>query len=77
MYFGNNAQYKLIIIGKSGLRYYQDCIQEIDKQAKKDKKRYHFWAAAGLNFKFDIYFYKLSGNTSGKMIQRMHIDQIL
>lgn len=59
------------------MRYCQDCVQEIDEPAEKDKKRYHCWVAVGHNFKSDIYFYEVPGNTNGKMSQQVYIDQIL
>ena len=31
----------------------------------------------GYNFKSDIYFYKMLGNTNGKMSQKVYINQIL
>jgi hypothetical protein len=59
------------------MRYCQDCIQEADEPAEKDKKRFHCWAAIGYNFKSDIYFYNVPGNTNGKMSQQVYISQIL
>lgn len=52
-------------------------VQEVDEPAEKDKKRYHCWAAVGHNFKSDIPFYEVSGNTNGKMSQQVYIDQTL
>ena len=57
VHFGYGTQVKLNIIRKPGIHYYQDCVQQIDEPAEKDKKRYHCWEAAGHNFKSDIYFY--------------------
>jgi len=77
VHFGWGPQGNLLIIRKPGMRYCQDCIQEASEPAEKDKKRFHCWAAIGYNFKSDIYFYNVSGNTNGKMSQRVYIDQIL
>ena len=77
VHFGWGPQDKLNIIRKPGQRYCQDCIQESDEPDEKDKKRHHCWAAAGHNFKSDIYFYNVAGNTNGKMSQRVYIDSIL
>lgn len=77
VHFGYGAQDKLNIIRKPGMRYCQDCVQEVDEPAEKYKKLYHCWAAVGHNFKSDIYFYNVPGNTNGKMSQQVYIDQIL
>ena len=76
-HFGHGAQDKLNIIRKPGMRYCQDCVQEVDEPSEKDKKRYHCWAAVGHNFKSDIHFYEVPGNTNGNMSQQVYIDQIL
>lgn len=44
---------------------------------RKDRKRYHCWAAIGHEFKSDINFYEVTGNTNGKMSQKAYIDKIL
>ena len=76
VHFDYGIQDKLRIIWKPGIRYYQNCIEEVQKSTKKDKKRYYYWAAIGHNFKSDIYFYKVSGNTNGKMSQQVYINKI-
>ena len=68
---------KLRIIRKPGKRYCPDCIQDDKEPNKKDKKRHHCLTAIGYNFKSDIYFYKVSENTNGKISQKIYIDQIL
>lgn len=77
VHFGFGPQGQLLIIRKPGTRYCQDCIQETLQPAEKDKKRFHCWAAIGYNFKSDIYFYEVPGNTNGKMSQQVYIDSIL
>jgi hypothetical protein len=77
VHFGWGPQGKIRIIRKSGQRYCQDCIQEEHEPDKKDKKRHHCWAAAGYNFKSNIHFHDVPGNTNGKISQRVYIDQIL
>ena len=69
VHFDYGTQDKLRIIRKSGICYYQNCIKEVQEPTKKDKKRYHYWAAVGHNFKSNIYFYKVPGNTNSKMSQ--------
>ena len=77
VHFGYGTKDKLRIIHKAGMRYCQDCIEEVQEPTEKDKKRYHCWAAVGHNFKSDIYFYEVPGNTNGKMRQQVKIDRIL
>lgn len=77
VHFGYGSQDKLNNIRKPGMCYCQDCIEEHNEPIKKDKKRYHFWAAVGHNFKSKIYFYEVPGNTNGKMSQQVYTDQIL
>ena len=67
VHFGWGPQGKLRIIRRLGERYCHDCIQEADEPDEAVKKRYHCWAAAGYDFKSDIYFYKVFGNFNGKM----------
>lgn len=74
---GYGPRDKLDIILKVGIRYCQDCIQEHNEPAEKDKKGYHYWAAVGHNFKSEIYFYEVLDNMNGKMSQQVYIDQIL
>lgn len=77
VHFGYGPQGKLHIIRKPGERYCQDCIQEADEPDENDKKRQDCWAAAGHNFKSDIYFYEVPTNSNGKMSQKIHLEQIL
>jgi hypothetical protein len=77
VHFGWRPQGKILIIRKPGMRYCQDCIQEEAQPAEKDKKRLQCWAAIGFNFKSDIYFYDVPGNSNGKMSQQVYIDSIL
>ncbi len=77
IHFRYCIQDKLRIIRKVGIRYCQDCIEEIHEPSKKDKKRYHCWAAVRHNFKSDIHFYEVPRNTNGKMSQKVYIEKIL
>lgn len=43
----------------------------------KKQKRYYCWAAVGYNFKSELIFYEVPGNSNGKMGQRVYIDSIL
>jgi hypothetical protein len=77
VHFGYGPQHRLYIIRKPGERYCPDCIQEHDTPREKDRKRFHCWAAVGWNFKSELTFYEVPGNSNGKMSQRAYIDQIL
>lgn len=77
VHFGYSPQAKLRIIRKPGERYCPDCIQKDKEPEEKDKKSHHCWGAVGHNFKSQISFYDIPGNTNGKMSQRVYIDQIL
>lgn len=77
VYFGYGLQNKLHIVCKPSEQYCLDCIQKDKKLNKKDKKRHHYWAAVGYNFRSDINFYEVPGNTNRKMSQKFYIDQIL
>ena len=80
-HYGFGPQGTLRIIRKPGERYCQDCIQEGDPKGdgtkSKDQKRQHTWAAAGYNFKSDLTYYDVPGNSNGKMTHRVYIDAIL
>ena len=76
VHFGYGPQDKLNIIRKPGEQYCPDFIQEKKEPEEKDKKRHHFLAMVGHNFKSDIHFYEVLGNTNRKMSQRVYIDQI-
>lgn len=69
VHFGYGTQDKLRIIWKAGMRYCQDCIEEVQEPTEKRQKNiYRCWAAVGHNLKSDIYFYELPGT---------YIDEIL
>ena len=73
-HFGWGPQGKLWIIRKPGTRYYQDCIQHVQKEPEDeaDRKRHHVWAAIGYNFRSDLTFYDVPGNKNGKMSKRIY-----
>lgn len=77
VHFGYGLQDKLYIICKASMQYCHSCIQKNFEPAKKDRKRYHCWAAIGHDFKSDIIFYKVAGNTNKKMSKQAYINQIL
>lgn len=78
---GFGPQGSLRIIRKPGERYCHDCIQEADPKGdgskKGQQKRQHTWASAGHNFKSDLIYYDVPGNSNGKMSHRVYIDSIL
>ena len=75
--FGWGLQYELRIVRKPGERYCVQRIQHSDALKLKDEKHFHCWAAMGYDFELDITFYKVPGNTNGKMSLQVYIDQIL
>lgn len=77
IHFGWGAQRQLRIIRKPGERYCVDCVQHREEPKAKDEKRFHCWAAVGYNFKSEIIFYDVPGNTNGKMSLQVYRDQIL
>jgi len=77
VHFGYGPQGKLRIIRKPGQRYCMDCIQEQDSPKDKGLKRQHCWAAIGHEFKSNIYFYDVPGNTNGKLTLKVYLEQIL
>ena len=68
---------KIRVIRKPGERYCPDCIQERHAPKEKDLKRLHAWSAVGYNFKSDLHFYKVPGNSNGKMSLQIYKDEIL
>ena len=77
VHFRWGPQHQLRIIRKPGERYCVDCIQHNDAPKQKNEKRFHCWAAVRYNFKSDIIFYNVPGNTNGKMSLQVYINQIL
>ena len=77
VHFSYGPDGKLRIIRQPGTRYRWDCIQHRDAPAEKDRKRLHCWAAVGYNFKSDIIFYEVPGNSNGKMTHQVYINSIL
>ncbi len=43
----------------------------------RDRKRLHAWAAVGYNFKSDMIWYDVPGNSNGKMSLKVYRDEIL
>ena len=77
VHFGYGPEGQLRIIRQPGTRYRWDCIQHRDPPPGKDRKRMHCWAAAGYNFKSELVFYDVPGNSNGKMTYQVYIDSIL
>ena len=78
-HFGWGPSKTARITRKIGTRYCPDCLQLDQKKEPKesDKKRFHIWAAIGWNFKSDLVFYDVPGNSNGKMSQSVYRDHIL
>ena len=72
VHFGWGPQHHLRIIRKPGQRYCVDCIQHSDMPKSKDEKRFHCWAAMGYDFKSDLTFYEVPGNTNGNVTTGVH-----
>ena len=77
IHFGYGPEGQLRIIRQPGTRYRWDCIQHRDPPPEKDRKRKHCWAAIGYNFKSDIIFYDVPGNSNGKMTHQVYIESVL
>ena len=77
VHFGLSPQRRLRIIRRPGQRYCFDCMQEGKEPEERVQKRFHCWAWVGWNYKSDLIFYEVPGNTNGKMSQRVYIDSIL
>lgn len=79
-HFGWGSEGKVWIIRKKGTRYCPGCIQNVQQKPEKEEKnqkRVHVWAAVVQNFKSDIIFYDVPGNTNGKMSLKVYRDDIL
>ena len=77
VHFGYGPEGQLRIIRQPDTRYRWDCIQHRDPPSEKDRKRMHCWAAVGYNFKSELVFYDVPGNSNGKMTYQVYIDSIL
>ena len=77
IHFGFGPQGKIRIIRRPGERFCPDCLQERRPPAEKDLKRLHAWAAVGYNFKSELVFYDVPGNSNGKMSLQIYKDEIL
>lgn len=77
VHFDRGAQRYLRVFCKPGERYCIGCIQHTEEPKAKDDKRFHCWAASGYNFKSDITFSDVSGNSNGRISLQVYIDQIL
>jgi hypothetical protein len=80
-HFGLGPMGKLMIIRKRGERYYRNCIQEQRQPARHrgspEAQKAHAWAAIGHNFKSDLIFYDVPGNSNGKMTTDFYVNDIL
>ncbi|KAK4100945.1 hypothetical protein N658DRAFT_74700 [Parathielavia hyrcaniae] len=77
VHFSLGPEGRIMIIRKSGERHCPDCIQETRAPEPKHLKRLHAWAAIGWNFKSDLHFYEVPGNSNGKMSMQIYRDDIL
>ena len=80
-HFGLGPMGKLMIIRKPGERYCLNCIQETRQpdrhRGSPEAQKAHAWAAIGHNFKSDLIFYDVPGNTNGKMKADFYVNSIL
>lgn len=77
VHFSLGPEGRTMIIRKPGERHCPDCIQEARTPEPKHLKRLHAWAAIGWDFKSDLYFYEVPGNTNGKISLQTYRDEIL
>lgn len=74
---GFGPQGKRLVTRKPSEYHCSDCIQYKTPAKTKDEKKVHVWAAVGYNFCSNLVFYKVPGNTNGKMSQEVYIQSIL
>ena len=74
---GSRRQFE--IIRRPGERYCLDCeTEELDEQkADWEKKGFHCWVMVGWDYKSDLVFYEIPGNSHGLLNQKVYIDSIL
>ena len=79
MHTGFGPQGRVYVTRKPGTRTCASCIQHVAPEPKRerDQKRKHVWAAIGYNFKSDLVFYEVPGNTNGKLTLQVYRDKIL
>ena len=77
VYFGYGPQNKLHIICKASMQYCYLCIQKNFEPAEKNRKRYYYYAAIGLDFKSNINFYIIARNINVNISKQAYINQIL
>jgi hypothetical protein len=77
-HFGLGSMRKLMIIRKQDKQYCQNCIQEQCQsnrhQESSEAQKAHTWAAIGHNFKSDLIFYDVPGNSNGKMMADFYVN---
>jgi hypothetical protein len=70
-----------MIIRKPEKRYCRFCIQESREpnryRGSPEAQKAHAWTAIGHNFKSDLIFYDIPGNTNGKMTADFYVNGIL
>jgi hypothetical protein len=76
-HFGWGPQGKVWVIRRPWERHCPDCLIEKEVPAEKYQKRVHCWGAVGYNFKSDLVWYDVPGNTNGKMTMQAYRDKIL
>jgi hypothetical protein len=88
VHFSFGPQGRVYILRRLGERDCPDCIQEVEKKTRKRKRKeepeepedvdykLYAWAAVGYDFKSELVFYD-AGNSNGKMIHKVYIEQIL
>ena len=56
---------------------FKNNISQIDIKELSEAQKAHAWAAIGHNFKSDLIFYDVPGNSNGKMMADFYINSIL
>ncbi|KAK5131627.1 hypothetical protein LTR04_004904, partial [Oleoguttula sp. CCFEE 6159] len=77
VHFGLAPEGNLKIIRRPGERCCVDCIQGQKASYAKRLRRFHCWVMVGWNYKSILVFYKVPGNSNGKLSQKVYIEQIL
>ena len=83
MHLGLGPRREFQMIRRPGERYCVDCdaagdLDEANKQQPDwEKKGFHCWVMVGWDYKSDLVFYEIPGNSHGVLNQKVYIESIL